>query len=159
MGFIAILIVLGSSIWVLADASAIGIKKGQVRGLANMSAGDWFACCLLLWIVVFPFYLSMRPKFMEINGKTKGLLVRSNTLSADGAAALEKLAGLRDKGIVTEAEFQEQKAKILGQAVPPPSARAETVACPLCKTPIELAILTNGANRCPGCAGVFNVEG
>jgi hypothetical protein len=31
------------------------------------------------------------------------------------AEELEKLAGLRDKGIISEAEFQTQKAKLLGQ--------------------------------------------
>lgn len=158
MIFIPILIVLGSSIWVLADAKAIGIKKGQVRGLANMDPGDWFVCCLLLWIVVFPMYLTKRPQFMQINGKTKGLLVRSDTLTADGAAALEKLAVLRDRGVVTEDEFQTQKAKILGLPGPPPSAIEEIVACPLCGGKLPAAGIVPGANTCPSCRRAFTAE-
>ena len=158
MEIIPILIVLGSSLWVLADATSIGVKKGQLRGIANMSPGDWFICCLLIWIVAFPYYLSKRPQLMQINGKSKGLLVRNNTLSADGAAALEKLAGLRDKGIVTEDEFQTQKAKILGLPIPPPMDQVETIRCPICNSAIPVSGVHAGENTCPKCKRVFVAE-
>ena len=61
------LLVIGSSIWVFFDANTIGVKKGQVSGIADMSPVGWLAGCLLLWIVAFPLYLSKRSEFQRIN--------------------------------------------------------------------------------------------
>ena len=61
-----VLLVIGSSIWVYFDARSIGVKKGQVSGLADMGPGGWFLVTLLLWIVGFPFYLSKRSQFKRI---------------------------------------------------------------------------------------------
>lgn len=69
MDLIIGLIVLGTSIWVAVDASSIGVKKGQIKGIANMGPAGWFFVCLLLWIVGFPVYLSKRSEFKRINGK------------------------------------------------------------------------------------------
>ncbi len=63
------LVVIGSSFWVLADAKAIGVKKGQVRGLGNLAPAGWFLACLLLWFPAFFFYLYMRPTFKRINAR------------------------------------------------------------------------------------------
>ena len=54
---------IGTSIWVYFDAKAIGVKKGQVTGFADMSPLGWFFATLLLWIVGFPLYLANRSKF------------------------------------------------------------------------------------------------
>jgi len=64
---VMVLIVIGTSIWVLVDAKKIGVKKGQVKGLANLSPWEWFFACLGLWIISFPVYLAMRPQFKTIN--------------------------------------------------------------------------------------------
>jgi hypothetical protein len=69
MDSIVLIIVLATSIWVLVDAKTIGVKKGQISGVANMGPGGWFFVCLLLWIVGFPFYLAKRGEFKKINGK------------------------------------------------------------------------------------------
>jgi len=61
------LVVLVSSLWVLADAKAIGVKKGQIRGLGNLGPWGWFFACLLLWFPAFPIYLYKRPAFKRIN--------------------------------------------------------------------------------------------
>lgn len=61
------IVVLVSSLWVLADAKAIGIKKGQVRGLGNLGPAGWFLACLLLWFPAFFFYLYKRPAFKRAN--------------------------------------------------------------------------------------------
>ncbi|MDY0331152.1 MAG: hypothetical protein RBR52_11750 [Thiomonas sp.] len=63
------IIVIVSSLWVLADARAIGIRKGQVRGLGNLSPAGWFIACLLLWFPAFPYYLYKRREFRRINGQ------------------------------------------------------------------------------------------
>ena len=62
-------LVISSSIWVYVDAKMIGVKKGQVKGLANLSPREWCAVCILLWIIGFPSYLVMRPRLKRLNGK------------------------------------------------------------------------------------------
>ena len=61
------LVVIVTSIWVFVDARKIGVKKGQVQGLANLSPGGWLVACLLLWIIAFPVYLFKRSQFKAIN--------------------------------------------------------------------------------------------
>jgi hypothetical protein len=63
------LVVLATSLWVLIDAKSIGVKKGQLSGLANLGPWGWFFACLLLWIIGFPLYLAKRPELKRINGK------------------------------------------------------------------------------------------
>jgi len=62
------LLVFVTSIWVFFDAKKIGVKKGQIKGLANMGPGGWFFACLLLWVIAFPLYLIKRSEFKRING-------------------------------------------------------------------------------------------
>lgn len=69
------LIVVGSSIWVLIDAKAIGVKMGQIKGIANNGPVGWFIVCLLLWIIGFPLYLAKRGVYKRINGKEGGSTV------------------------------------------------------------------------------------
>ncbi len=64
-----IYVVIGTSLWVLFDASNIGVKRGQMQGMGDMGPGGWFAVCLLLWIVGFPFYLAKRAEYKRINNK------------------------------------------------------------------------------------------
>lgn len=69
MEYVFDLVSLGTSIWVLVDAKAIGVKKGQIKGLGNLGPWGWFSVCLLIWIVGFPFYLIKRLEYKRINGK------------------------------------------------------------------------------------------
>lgn len=69
MDVVIMIMVIATSIWVLVDAKTIGVKKGQIKGLANMGPVGWFLVCLLLWIVGFPVYLAKRGEFKKINGK------------------------------------------------------------------------------------------
>ena len=66
---LVLLLVLGTSIWVLIDAKTIGVKKGQIKGMSDLGPWGWFFVCLLLWIVGFPFYLAKRGEYKRINGK------------------------------------------------------------------------------------------
>lgn len=61
------LVILGSSLWVFFDARSIGVKKGQVKGLADMGPAGWLFACLLLWIIAFPMYLVKRSAFKKAN--------------------------------------------------------------------------------------------
>lgn len=66
---IVVILVLGTSIWVLFDARAIGIQPGQIKGFTDMGHWGWFFACLFLWIVCFPLYLSKRNEYKRINKK------------------------------------------------------------------------------------------
>ena len=54
---------LATSIWVFIDARKIGVRKGLVTGLANLSPVGWLVASLLIWIVAFPLYLAKRETF------------------------------------------------------------------------------------------------
>src|SRR4051812_48513801 len=54
LGFILILGIVGTVIWVGVDASKREWKSG--------GAPSWVIGCILLWIVVFPWYLIVRNK-------------------------------------------------------------------------------------------------
>lgn len=69
MGEYVLILVVMTSIWVLIDAKTIGVKKGQIQGLGNMSPWGWFLACFMLWIIGFPYYLAKRPEFKRVNGK------------------------------------------------------------------------------------------
>lgn len=56
------LLILTTSVWVLIDASVLGVRKGLVKGFFDMGPVGWFLVCLLLWIIGFPAYLAMRGK-------------------------------------------------------------------------------------------------
>ena len=56
MGLLILVIVIGTSIWVLFDAQKIGIKRKK----GDAGAFLWFLFCLLFWIVAFPLYLIRR---------------------------------------------------------------------------------------------------
>jgi hypothetical protein len=61
--------IIASSIWVFMDAQKIGVKKGQIKGIADLNPGLWLLVCLLLWIIAFPMYLIKRPEFIKANAK------------------------------------------------------------------------------------------
>lgn len=111
------LIVIGTSIWVFFDARSIGVKKGQVTGIANMNPVGWLFGCLLLWIIAFPIYLSKRGEFKRINEKSQ-LVSSSRNPSAHSQVSaleqLEKLAILKEKGHISEQEFSLKKKELLG---------------------------------------------
>ena len=60
-----ILVVIGSSLWVLNDSARIGVRRGLIKGNCDYGPGGWFAICLLFWIVGFPCYLNMRQRYID----------------------------------------------------------------------------------------------
>ena len=67
MEYLLFVVVIGSSIWVVADANSIGVRKG--KGFFDMGPWGWFFACLLLWIVAFPVYLAKRSEYKRVSGK------------------------------------------------------------------------------------------
>ncbi len=62
--------VLLSAFWVYFDASKIGVRKGQIKGIYDMSPAAWATATGLLWLLTFPAYLVARPIYLRVNGKT-----------------------------------------------------------------------------------------
>lgn len=125
MGSLIWLVVIGTSIWVLFDAKSIGVKKGQIKGMGDLGPWGWFFVCLLLWIIGFPFYLAKRAEYKKINSpnnstkETNSELIgvneaQSKKTSPPDLDQLEKLADLKEKGAITEEEFQAKKKELLG---------------------------------------------
>jgi len=176
METLILIIVVGTSIWVAVDASSIGVKKGQIKGVADMGPVGWFFGCLLLWIVGFPYYLAKRGEFKRINEKGQNGQGSFSQGTGSNINELEKLANLRDRGVLTEQEFQMQKAKLLGipsstqprpatpgfkpqaKPTPPPALDNRTVECPHCSNAILLRNIKAGRNNCPNCRQVFEAE-
>jgi hypothetical protein len=110
------IIVIGSAAWVYVDAKKIGVRKGLVSGMFNIGAGAWCAATLLLWIVVFPAYLIKRGALKAAVAAQAGTGgAPGPTVAAQGNAieGLEKLANLRDRGVLTDAEFDQKKRQLL----------------------------------------------
>jgi hypothetical protein len=112
------IIVIGSAIWVYVDAKKIGVRKGLISGMFDIGAGTWCAATLLLWIVVFPAYLIKRGALKAAVAAQAGPgAAPGATVAAQGGAieSLEKLANLRDRGVLTETEFDQKKRQLLAQ--------------------------------------------
>jgi hypothetical protein len=109
-------IVIASAIWVYFDAKNIGVRKNLVSGFWDLGPGGWSAVTLLLWIVGFPCYFIKRGSL-----KAAAAAETADAPSVDNSAAtesdaidrLEKLAGLRDRGVLTGAEFEQKKQELL----------------------------------------------
>ena len=62
------LVVIGSAIWVAADASRLGVSRGCLGGgMFDMGPAGWFFAVLLLWIVGLPAYLVTRDRYARIS--------------------------------------------------------------------------------------------
>lgn len=118
---IMVIIVIGTSIWAAIDASKINSRKYKTQLADGHPAGVFFGC-LLLWIVVFPWYLVLKGQIKDGKAELKDQYkesIISNKITvpfksaADVAPQLEKLAELKAKGILTEEEFNSQKEKLL----------------------------------------------
>jgi hypothetical protein len=159
------LVVIGTSIWVLVDASNLGVRSGALGGgFVDIGVVGWFVCCLLLWIVAFPAYLITRPRYAAIRrAAVVGPLGHGHvsmgginvvpgqpSLTQDGAITwaatprphpsgdaavlpaaaahseagslvdeLARLSALRQSGALTDSEFEDVKARLLGPSSRP----------------------------------------
>jgi ribosomal protein L31E len=110
-----ILIVVASSIWVHQDAKRIGVKKGQVKGLADLSPVGWLIACLGVWVISFPIYLLKRKEFMRINEKTGN----TTAVAAGGIATIATFAALAIIATISaqRAMLEETAAQLVTQII------------------------------------------
>ena len=80
-------------------------RQGCAIGVLNLLLG-W---TIIGWVVALVWAFCNDPEPVNINQPTETM--QSKTSQYD---ELEKLAELKDKGIISENEFEEQKQKILG---------------------------------------------
>ncbi len=118
---IVLLMVIGTSIWVVVDAKSLGFGKRAINNQVDSGPWTWFFACLLLWIVAFPIYLVKRSKYKREPETTASTQVPTAALAHPGPPALgdalvqlEKLAELKDRGIISEEEFAAKKRQLLG---------------------------------------------
>lgn len=126
------LIIVITSIWVLIDASQIGARKGLLGGSADYGPGGWFVLCLLLWIVAFPWYLSIRPRIIAAGKGNPFAVARAKTCVVDQVEAWDRC--------------QQKRVAIA------------TVPCPHCAIPIVTSGLRMGENTCQRCGGSFSAD-
>lgn len=144
------LMVIATAVWAGISSSRLEFRKYKT-GMSYHPV-TIFLVHLLLWVVVFPWFLTVRDNIRDGSAELKdefsheaaSPVVRSvpprsvepppvpSTRSAqpvppplprpqvpsveDRFQQLQRLAQLKDQGILTETEFQSEKQKILGQA-------------------------------------------
>lgn len=86
------------------------------RDLSSLAKGLWAVAVVLLPLIGMLVYFVTRPEDVETPTAT-GSLPPGDALvppTQDQLDEIEKLAGLRDSGLLTDEEFSSIKAKILG---------------------------------------------
>ena len=103
------LVIIAIGVCVYFDAKSLGmgrLQPGENRGFLDMSPIGWGLACVLLGIFALPLYLIHRSQFVS---KKSTPLDRVSDVDA-----LERLAQLKERGILTEGKFQKKKKEILG---------------------------------------------
>jgi hypothetical protein len=107
-------VVFVTSIWVALDAKAQRIlppakssdREQSSRTFdAKLDPLRWFGGCLALWVVMFPWYLSLR---------SKSKAATPPAVKVDAAAELRRYKQLRDDGVISEAEWDLKRRELLG---------------------------------------------
>lgn len=86
------------------------------RDLSSLAKGLWAVAVVFLPLIGMLVYFATRPEAVETPTAT-GSLPPEDALvppTQDQLDEIEKLAGLRDSGMLTDEEFSSLKAKILG---------------------------------------------
>ena len=121
---IGVVISLLTSIWVAIDAKKNQITTYDEPYSINTGALAWFFCCLIIWIVAFPYYLVRRNKLLSLRRAPVSQATLGNAAipafsktqadSPDYEQQLRQLAKLKDDGIISATDFEQKKKAILG---------------------------------------------
>lgn len=111
MGFWAwtmVLVEVGTLVGIAVDASILGVRRGVLGGgFFDQGVAGWVFACVIVWWFAFPAYLVMRPRYVERK--------RLVPLPSSGTVADElwRLAGLRNSGVLTQAEYDAQSSRLM----------------------------------------------
>jgi hypothetical protein len=117
--FLTTLWIVGFFLWIWC---AIAVFADLFRShMSGWVKAGWIVLIILLPLLGVLIYLIARGREMAERAtrdaanqeKAFRAYVQDAAGSSDTAANLEKLASLRDRGVITEAEFEQQKAKVL----------------------------------------------
>lgn len=116
-----------------SDTTVVSLKKTEDGWLVladvhyRPSVAFWIILIITLftyvfWLLPIAFYLlqknTVRTAIVECFQRIRNEFDKPNSSGVNGAVSsledLERLGALRDKGLLTEAEFQEKKRKMLG---------------------------------------------
>jgi len=107
---------IGTCIWVFNDAKkriAEGNKLEPIK-----STGGWLAGCILLWILFFPWYLvskgTLKSTLTGVVGQVTEPLNANRKMPESIADELLKFNELKEKGVISEADFEAQRERLLG---------------------------------------------
>ncbi|MGI4788405.1 MAG: SHOCT domain-containing protein [Janthinobacterium lividum] len=116
---IIFLIVIGTTIWVGFDASTNKVTSDDKDYNWSNGAGAWVVGCILLWIVVFPWYLVRRARVLRV-ASTTVQTYRSQEqwppapqLSTSLTSEIEHLSALHKQGVISDDEFILAKKRLL----------------------------------------------
>lgn len=96
-----LLIILGLSVYFLPTIIAF---RRQHENKVAIFLLNWLAFTLVLWVIALVW---------SVKNPEKNTVVVNNGNSNSTLDELKKLSELRDSGVLTEAEFEDQKAKLL----------------------------------------------
>ncbi|MCU0684421.1 MAG: SHOCT domain-containing protein [Polyangiaceae bacterium] len=137
-GAIALLVFILSAV-LASDANGLGYKKGDVKGIANLSPGEWFVCCLIFCVVTVPIYALKRGEMKEAGRRRReaamaaqrggyyptqgyqyappqqGYVAPPQQPQTDAHRMLASLAEMRAQGLINDAEYEQKKAQILSR--------------------------------------------
>jgi|GEM_PF-1045374 len=117
------------------------------------------------WLIPIVMYIWQR-KVVQNGIQEVFTRIRNEYTSSKGEKSdldqLQKLAQLRDCGVLTDQEFQAKKKELLGispvKHTAPTPVVCSTIQCPLCGKDIAVQLLKVGMNSCPHCSQVFQVQ-
>jgi uncharacterized membrane protein len=88
----------------------------QRHDLSGWAKALWVIAVLILPLLGMLIYFIVRPTLPEdIAAQEKYMQAREASEAADVTDKLHKLGELKDKGDITQEEFDKQKAKLLGE--------------------------------------------
>ena len=124
LGLVIAALVLFTSFWVFVDAIKIGVRAGQVPGFkGSMVPASWLVFCLLLWIIAFPYYLSVRDVLKRAQPRCPecgGVVVEGAHKCIHCGSAVERILDIRCPACREPGQIRESRMN-------------EQIECPVCK--------------------------